>query len=569
MIADELEALNIVVEKEYAGWDILVPEQLVNTTHDNGGFDLMTMFYETAGEFNPYLWYHTDNAPFSAASVNDVVNCDDIIDRINSEFDREKRKLILQEWQDWYYETLPDIPIFTSQQLHSVRPEIVNFEDYMWKPRQTYKWMWYLEVSGVDEASLVYASTETPTVFHPFFARCGSREMWWAPVFDTLATRDTNMDIIPNMASDWDNIDGPNGPQTRWVINLRDDMTWHDGVKVNATDVWYTWKMLMTDELGLSGTAYIQEIFGSIDNVEITGEYQLTVDLPKPWLYFEADVMVRTAEIAGVCIIPWHVLKDVPLDEWQEHAFNTGQFYVVNLPDGTTYNANGPIGCGPYKFMGFDSSTNTATYELFEDYWDNERPPGANVKTWKVQQIAEITGALAGLKAGTVHILHEYYNPSKKVDEIEEWGGIVYKQDMPRWHIIQLECNHPIFGTGVDTPLGKEDPTRAAEAARYVRRAFAHVIPRQRIIDQLIVFGKPIATPVTETMWSYEYHEPFEYNIETAKQYMEMAGYTYAVEDGEEPPPSLWDQSGTLIAIVAIVIVVAAVGVYALRRRPT
>jgi hypothetical protein len=59
MIADELEALNIVVEKEYAGWDILVPEQLVNTTHDNGGFDLMTMFYETAGEFNPYLWYHT------------------------------------------------------------------------------------------------------------------------------------------------------------------------------------------------------------------------------------------------------------------------------------------------------------------------------------------------------------------------------------------------------------------------------------------------------------------------------------------------------------------------------
>ena len=38
---------------------------------------------------------------------------------------------------------------------------------------------------------------------------------------------------------------------------------------------------------------------------------------------------------------------------------------------------------------------------------------------------------------------------------------------------------HPVFGTGVDTPLGKQDPSRAAEAARYVRQAMSHLIDRQ------------------------------------------------------------------------------------------
>jgi ABC-type transport system substrate-binding protein len=51
---------------------------------------------------------------------------------------------------------------------------------------------------------------------------------------------------------------------------------------------------------------------------------------------------------------------------------------------------------------------------------------------------------------------------------------------------------HPVFGTGTETPLGKSNPERAAEAARYVRQAFDYLIPRQLIIDNLI---SGLATP--------------------------------------------------------------------------
>src|SRR2546428_4091538 len=61
-----------------------------------------------------------------------------------------------------------------------------------------------------------------------------------------------------------------------------------------------------------------------------------------------------------------------------------------------------------------------------------------------------------------------------------------------------FNMKHPVFGTGVHTPLGKSDPSKAALAAKYVRQAISHAVPRDLIIQQLLFgYGYPgITTPV-------------------------------------------------------------------------
>jgi len=49
------------------------------------------------------------------------------------------------------------------------------------------------------------------------------------------------------------------------------------------------------------------------------------------------------------------------------------------------------------------------------------------------------------------------------------------------WQELGFNMHHPIFGTGLGTPLGMSDPSKAAFAALMVRKAISFLIPRQII----------------------------------------------------------------------------------------
>ena len=88
---------------------------------------------------------------------------------------------------------------------------------------------------------------------------------------------------------------------------------------------------------------------------------------------------------------------------------------------------------------------------------------------------------------------------------------------------------HPVFGTGVDTPLGKSDPSRAAEAARDVRKAISHLIPRDQIINGLLGgAGIPLASFLGPGwgVWYNKDLQPDSYDNNTAAALLRAAGYT-------------------------------------------
>ena len=87
-----------------------------------------------------------------------------------------------------------------------------------------------------------------------------------------------------------------------------------------------------------------------------------------------------------------------------------------------------------------------------------------------------------------------------------------------------------MFGVGTETPLGKSDPLRAAEAAAYIRQAISHAMPRDQIVSEIAGgFGAAgtVPMPWSSPLYDHDLLKPIAYDLDLARQYMEKAGYTY------------------------------------------
>ncbi len=89
------------------------------------------------------------------------------------------------------------------------------------------------------------------------------------------------------------------------------------------------------------------------------------------------------------------------------------------------------------------------------------------------------------------------------------------------------------------TPLGIQDPSRAAEAARYVGQAISHLIPRQQIIDSVVGgYGNPgVTTAVTPCTTGFDTSlQPYSYDVALAKELLIKAGYISLIPEIPSPP---------------------------------
>jgi ABC-type transport system substrate-binding protein len=206
-----------------------------------------------------------------------------------------------------------------------------------------------------------------------------------------------------------------------------------------------------------------------------------------------------------------------------------------------------------------------------DNYWNKAALESAGtfgIQYYYVQQILDSDPAIAALKAGTVDVLDSQYHLETKLSSLDPvWGNFV-SYDAFGVQELGFNMKHPIFGTGVDTPLGKQDPSRAAEAARYVRQAISHLIPRQQIIDQITSgYGTlGVTTPITRLTAGFDTSlAAYTYDVNLAKALLANAGYN----TGVAPTMGFWQQYGTyvIVAAVAVVVIVAVGAFYVLKRR--
>jgi ABC-type transport system substrate-binding protein len=365
-----------------------------------------------------------------------------------------------------------------------------------------------------------------------------NRTGWMIDNYDTTEY----LDVYPRIATERGKFskDG-----LRYNISIRDDVIWHDGIRLDAWDVMFSFQARLLAEINPSirSRQRLRMNFGDDSKVNQTGVYSFIVeDVNSDGFYESITFNFPTnlskysfeTDILGLPLLPEHILGDpinhgfndtgyfnatenwlvLPID-WRYHSFNTGN----NTDPG---GLNGPIGCGSVIFEKFNIVNDSITMRKFEDIqWENES------RTWITSNTSsdhylitsgklsdmpvttkivamDFDSAVESVKNGSVNILQtDYFNRpnslyhtlldgpyhelSQLFKEFEEEGKVrpVHTVGLREWYISFIE--NPNFVTS--TELGSTDKPFARKG---VRHAISHVIPRRKIIENLIDgFGIP------------------------------------------------------------------------------
>ncbi len=571
IIAQNMEEAGIGVTRVIQDWGTIYdraldpPQEIAGKTFDEGGFDMLFVGYAMGTDPDPYSLYDSSQVPpgqnyyFWENTEND-----NLCKLIKETVDDTQRLQYVKEWQQLAYDEQPSMTIFYSQEVVCFDPtalmghpfEILHYP--VWPGVAE----WELNPSTTQDTIVIAQTGPAPEEgLNPWLSTSYYDLTVYGAVFDSL-TKTENLEtlkVVPGLATSWEVA----SDEKTWTVKLRQGVKWHDGVEFTAEDVKFTYTAAMADDLASQTGAFVKQIIGSPDNIEIVDDYTVIFHLPAPYAYFDSSIL---AEGYGF-MIPKHILENIPYDEWRSHPFNTGE---GSYSAANGYTAWGPIGTGPYWYAAYDTTTFTNYLTRNDNYWKAQELWDAGVfqiEQYAVVFIEESDPAITALKTGEVDVLDSQYHLETKLSSIQEpWGDwIVYDA----FGVQELGANmkHPIIGTGVDTPLGKEDPSRAAEAARYVRQAISHLIPRDDIINTLCDgYGTPgVTTAITTLTAGYDPNlKPYSFDIELAKSLLAAAGY----DTGVAPPSKdFFAEYGLYIAAAVIVVVVAVGALYFVRKR--
>jgi ABC-type transport system substrate-binding protein len=561
----------ISVDRVIQDWDTIYdraldpPPEIVGKEYDDGGFDMLFVGYAMGIDPDPYSLYHSSQLPPGQNYYNWNNTENDRLCKLIKETVNENQLLqYVKEWQKLGYDEQPAITIKYDQEVVCFDPTALMAEPFelLHYPAWPRVAEWKLNPSTTQDTFVIAQTGPAPAEGLNNWVSTSYYDLTvFGVVFDALTKRENleTLEVVPSLATSWEVADD----DKTWTVNLRQGVKWHDGVDFTAEDVKFTYTAAMADELASNQGAFVKSIIGSPDNIEIVDDYTLIFHLPAPYAFFASGLI---SEGTTGWMLPKHVLENVPYDQWRSHPFNTGEgSYEAN---GQTW--YGPIGTGPYWYAGYDPITFTNALTRNDDYWNAQTLQDAGlfgIENYLVVFIEGSDAAITALKTGEVDVLDSQYSLQAKLGSIEEpWGDYV-GYDAFGVQELGFNMKHPIFGTGVDTPLGKRDPSKAAEAARYVRQAISHLVPRQSIIDTILDgYGTPgVTTPITTLTAGYDASlEPYSYDIELAKSLLAAAGY----DTGVAPPSKGFLADYGLYVAVAIVVVVVAVGaIYFIRKR--
>jgi ABC-type transport system substrate-binding protein len=352
---------------------------------------------------------------------------------------------------------------------------------------------------------------------------------------------------------------------TTWTVNIKPGVMFQDGVEVTADDFVFTEYALTNPStastglgpnisyLGskvtftfLNGTSRVDDNTGpGVPETDgwwkATSRYQFQFHLPA--IYAFAKITY-----AAISPLPMHIMEKFPFSTWDSQPFSTASGPYTYTWDtkqyggSGSYTATGPVGAGPYELQSYDFTNNIATLTKFPGYWNATGLQSLgqfSINTYKVQWISSADAAIAALKNGQVNLLDYNYALQKDKATLQSIPNVnVIEASEFGWQEMGMNMNNPVFGTGTATPAGQSDPTKAAGAARDIRKAISHMIPRDLIVSSLLAGSAvPLASWVGPGwgVWYDPTLTPDTYDLNAAASLLQQAGYTVTIA----PPPPI------------------------------
>lgn len=287
-------------------------------------------------------------------------------------------------------------------------------------------------------------------------------------VYDGLIKLDQDANIVPNVAESWE----WDEEAVKYTFHIKKGVLFHDGTELKASDVAFTFNLLMNEYRDYQATTAAQ-----IDHVEVVDDYTLDVYLTAP-----------SASFLYNCVI------NVKL--YSEAAWETTNGY-----------SDGVISCGPYKLVSYDPATGVVL-EAFEDYHGDPKP---SIKNVYFNIVPDANTQVMALQTGELNVSRDF--PASTIATIEADENLdIYSHDCGMVYFLQFNLRD----NGLE-PLKN----------KLVRQAINYALDKDFMLavaeEGLGTVANSIANP---NMTGYDEEIPYyEYNSEKAKELLTEAGY--------------------------------------------
>lgn len=322
--------------------------------------------------------------------------------------------------------------------------------------------------------SVVVAISSDPGGLNPSITTQGGVHLICGSIFSGLVAHDFDLNPVPDLAERWEV--SPDG--RTYTFFLAREAVFHDGVPVTAEDVRFTFEQLLLKYHSRTRTS----IADNLRRIDTPDQHTVVFNFDKPYAAF-----LRLVDVTNAPVMPKHL-------------------YEGTDPLTNSCNIN-PVGSGPFKLQEWlkgDHLTLVKNGRYFK-----AGKPYLDRIVYKVMP----TGALATIAFERGEV--DYLLGASPLD-------IARLQAIPG--VIVTTKGREGFA-GVETFI--PNLTRAPLSDLRVRRAIAHAIDKQFLVDKLL-FGQGIAAtgPVSHMLaWAYNPNvEKYEHNTALANQMLDEAG---------------------------------------------
>ena len=320
--------------------------------------------------------------------------------------------------------------------------------------------------------TLRYVEFSPVTTFDPAKAQT-AQSVYLYPVYDTLTRQNNEFGLEPSLATAWES---PT-PET-WVFQIRDDVVFHDGEKLNAEVVAANMNRSKATEGNPNGATW-----AGFTEATATGDYEVTATFAVPQPQFPLEMSM----VMGMMVSPAAIAAETDL-------------------------TRDPQGSGPWVWQDGESEAGvTEVYTVFEEYWN---PADQGVERIEATAVPDNVARLNALLTGETDIMGSIRDA--QIGEALDGGN----------EVLSVPNYFPYMGvvgrgdSGVDADLLELDLIRQAIAYSIDRDAYNQAIHAGRGDDTGGIY------PAAFSDWHVpELDDTFSYDPEKAMELLAEAGY--------------------------------------------
>jgi peptide/nickel transport system substrate-binding protein len=486
MIAEEWKKLGFDVKVTPLEWN-----RLAELGMKQKDYDAFTLSWAGRAErIDPdhfiYATLHSSNAGLGAYNIvgYDNPEYDKLAEAQRTVTDLEKRKEIVNKAQEIFLEDLPYAPVVHRDQVMAYNKENFKNVTYMLGEGLNSYWNFLnMEPTG-DQKVVRWGYPSDIDSLNPLSSTNSHDFQVTRLIYDRLV-QISETGEPKNWAAE--SIEDVNGDGQTYRVTIHEGMKFHDGEAVTAEDVKFSFDLVKEIQ-----SPYFMAMVEPINSVEIVDELTVQFNLKEPFAPFISNTL------AQMYIYPEHYWKPI-LDS--EGATGVLEHQNEEI-----------IGSGPFKI---DYWRKNQELKLLRN--DEFRTPA------KIDGILSIPysntqGMVAAVEQGEADMTGWWVEPIQ-VDKLKE---------NPMLEVISVK-DHGLYHINYNMRRMPFDD-------KPVRLAMAYVIPKQRIIDELLEgYGTPansLIAPANE-FWHNPNIETFDYDMEKARKILEDAGYQ-------------WDENGKI-----------------------